>query len=166
MNYLKLVINDQVLEKYEQYYFFIHPKASKKPIENPYSPTLNSWMVMKRPMANSLKQRWKDFIIWFVDNQGYTNLHIEECDMKFSTYYKTNRRHDVDNSVPKFILDGFTESGLLVDDDSKHLKSLTLQCFVDKDYPRTEIEIENIKLEEILDGKNQKEIHQQSDEDK
>lgn len=100
---------------------------------------------MKRPMMNALKQKWKDFIVWFIKNQGYANLHIEECEMKFTTYYKTNRRHDVDAGTPKFILDGFVDSGLIVDDDSKHIKSLTLECYVDKENPRTEIEIINIK---------------------
>ena len=61
--------------------------------------------------------------------------------MIFTTYYSTNRRHDVDNSTPKFILDGFSESGLISDDDSTHLKKLTLICNVDKDNPRTEIEV-------------------------
>ncbi len=96
---------------------------------------------MKRPMMNALKQKWKDFIIWFIENQGYTNLLIENCEMKFTTYYKTNRRHDVDAACPKFILDGFAESGFIIDDDNKHLTKLTLECGVDKDNPRTEIDI-------------------------
>lgn len=37
--------------------------------------------------------------------------------------------------------DGFVESEFLVDDDSKHITSLTLECYVDKDNPRTEIEV-------------------------
>ena len=96
---------------------------------------------MKRPMMNALKQKWKDFIQWFIENQGYTNLRIDKCDIQVKTYYKTNRRHDVDNSVIKFVLDGFVESGFIIDDDSKHITSLTLECYVDKDNPRTEIDI-------------------------
>jgi hypothetical protein len=138
---IKLVITNDTLSEYEKYYFKRHPKASKKPIENPYHPTMNQWMIMKRPMMNALKQKWKDFIIWFIENQGYTNLLIENCEMKFITYYKTNRRHDVDAACPKFILDGFAESGFIVDDDNKHLTKLTLECGVDKDNPRTEIDI-------------------------
>ena len=136
---IKLVIDNNTLSEYEKYYFKIHPRASKKPIENPYHPTINQWMIMKRPMMNALKQRWKDFIIWFIDNQGYSNLHINKCEMIFTTYYKTNRRHDIDNSAPKFILDGFSESGFINDDDITHLVRLTLQCAVDKENPRTEI---------------------------
>jgi hypothetical protein len=141
MNELKLVITNDTLIEYEKVYFKKHDRAKKKPIEHPYHPSINQWMIMKRPMMNALKQKWKDFIIWFVENKGYTNLHIEKCEITFTTYYSTNRRHDIDNSTPKFILDGFSESGLIADDDSTHLYKLTLQCGVDKDNPRTEIEI-------------------------
>lgn len=138
---IKIVIDNSTLTEYEKYYFKQHPRATKKPIANPYHESINQWIIMKRPMMNALKQRWKEFVCWLIDNQGYSNLRIEKCDIQVKTYYKTNRRHDVDNSVIKFILDGFSESGFIVDDDSKHVKSLLLECFVDKENPRTEIYI-------------------------
>ena len=138
---LKLIINNSTLEEYEKYYFSIHKKATKKPIAHPYHESINTWMIMPRPMMNALKQKWKDFIVWFIDNQGYTNLRIEKCEILISTYYPTNRRHDTDNSCPKFIIDGLCKGGFLVDDDSKHLQKLSLQCFVDSDNPRTEIDV-------------------------
>lgn len=134
-----LTIDNSILEKYERYYFNLHPRARKKPIEQPYHPSINEWMIMKRPMMNALKQKWKDFVIWLVENQGYANLHIVKCRLIFTTYYKTNRRHDIDNSVPKFILDGLSESGFIIDDDSSHITELVLRCAVDKENPRTEI---------------------------
>lgn len=136
---IKLVIDNTTLSNYENHYFKLHSRASKKPIDTPYHPTINTWMIMKRPMMNALKQKWKIFIKWFIENQGYSNLHIEKCEMKFITYYKTNRRHDIDNSCPKFILDGLAESGFIVDDDSNHITSLSMECYVDKENPRTEI---------------------------
>lgn len=90
---------------------------------------------------NALKARWKDFIVWFIEQQGYTNLRIEKCELVFATYFNTNRRHDVDNTCPKFILDGLCESGFIVDDDSTHILSLKLMCGVDREHPRTEIDI-------------------------
>lgn len=143
-NIIKIIITTDTIIEYNKYYFANHPKAKKDPIENPYHPLMNQWMIMKRPMMNALKQKWKDFTKWIIHNQGYTNLHIQKCEMKFSTYYKTNRRHDVDAACPKFILDGFSESGFIVDDDHTHLCKLTLECFVDKDNPRTEIEVKII----------------------
>jgi len=103
---------------------------------------------MKRPMMNALKQRWKDFIVWFVDSQGYTNLRIKKCEMQFDTFYMTDRRHDVDNSVPKFLIDGLCQGGFIVDDDSKHILSLTLKCHVDRQRPRTEITITIYEMED------------------
>ena len=134
-----LVIDNKVLLEYEKHYFKLHPRAHKSPITQPYHPSINQWMIMKRPMMNALKQRWKDFMVWFVKYLGYENLGIQECEMKFITYFKTKIRHDPDNHTPKFILDGLAESGFIVDDDSKHLKKLTIECGYDKENPRTEI---------------------------
>lgn len=53
------MIDNSTLEEYEKYYFKQHPRASKKPIENPYHPTINQWMIMKRPMMNALKKNGK-----------------------------------------------------------------------------------------------------------
>lgn len=136
---IKLTIDEQVLQGYEKYYFALHPKASKRPIAHPYHESINQWMIMKRPMMNALKAKWKDFIVWFIDQQGYTNLRIEQCELTFKTYFGTGRRHDVDNTCPKFILDGLCESGFIEDDDSTHIQRLTLMCGVDKEHPRTEI---------------------------
>lgn len=136
---IALVIDNDVLDKYAEYYFSIHPKAKKKPIQHPYHESINFWMIMKRPAMNCLKQKWKDFIKWFVNEQGYANLHIEKCEICQTIYYQTNRRHDLDNTVPKFVLDGLVESGMVVDDDSKHITKLTLQCGVDGERPRTEL---------------------------
>lgn len=90
---------------------------------------------------NALKQKWKDFIVWFVKTKGLSNKRIEKCKMKFVSYFPTNIRHDCDNYVPKFILDGLVEGGLVVDDDYKHIQSLTLEGDIDKSRPRTEITI-------------------------
>lgn len=141
MEHVKFVIDRGTLEEYEKYYFARHPKAKKKPIPNPCHESINQWMIMKRPMMNALKQKWKDFIVWFIEDQGYANLRIEKCEMAFYAYYGNNRRHDIDNSCPKFIIDGLCDSGFVVDDDWRHITKLTLQCGVDEDCPRTEIDV-------------------------
>lgn len=78
---------------------------------------------------------------------GYDGLMLDHFRMTVITYMKTRRRADCDGTVPKFILDGFSEAGFIVDDDYKHLVSLTLQMGYDKDNPRTEIIINTIDLE-------------------
>ena len=69
------------------------------------------------------------------------NKKLDNFDITITVFFDTKRRHDVDNQVPKFILDGFTEAGFIVDDDEKHLHSLTLKTGYDKENPRTEIEV-------------------------
>ena len=69
------------------------------------------------------------------------NRQLDNFDIVLTVYFNTKRRHDVDNQIPKFILDGFTESGFIIDDDEKHLHSLTLKTGYDKENPRTEIEV-------------------------
>ena len=146
MQVIKLVINNAALEDYEKVYFAKHPRAKKKPIAHPYHESINQWMIMKRPQMNALKQRWKEFVAWFIENSEHKDTHIEQCELRFITYYGTARRHDIDNGCPKFILDGLCENGFIIDDDSKHITSLTMQCFVDTENPRTEIEVYVSKL--------------------
>lgn len=138
---IKLTFDDETLGRYSEHYFELHPRAKKKPIAHPYHESINAWMIMKRPQMNALKQKWKDFITWFIMDQGYANLRISECELSFLVYYATNRPHDVDNTVPKFIVDGLCESGFIVDDDFKHIKKITLEVGIDKSRPRTEITI-------------------------
>ena len=136
------------MERYNNYYFSQHPKARKKQIDHPYHPSINLWSIKPRIQMNVLKQTWKNFIIWFIDDIGCTNLKLDDVDIMYDIYHPTKRRTDPDNYTPKFIHDGFVESGFLLDDDREHLKSLTIRCHVDKENPRTEITIiENNKGE-------------------
>lgn len=140
MNY-EVIIDNNILDKYEEYYFTIHPRAKKRPFINPYHESINTWMIKRRPAMNALKQKWKDFIKWLVEYYGYSELHIDKCEVSQTVYYKSARRHDIDNSVPKFILDGLVDSGMIADDDYKHITKLTLECGVDIDNPRTIINV-------------------------
>lgn len=139
---ISLIIDRSVLDRYTEYYFSIHTRARVVPIPRPFHESINTWMIMKRPQMNALKKKWKDFIVWFVTEMGYSGLNIEKCEITQTIYYDNKRRHDPDNTVPKFILDGLVESGMIVDDDSDHLRQLSLKCGVDKTHPRTELLIQ------------------------
>lgn len=141
---MKLILDNKVLEKYNEYYFKEHPKAHIIPIEHPYHPSINVWFIMKRQAMNALKQKWKDFIKWWIEDLGYQDMKLDKFTMTFTVYFDSRRRHDLDNQAPKFILDGFTESGFIIDDDESHLVTLTYKSGYDKENPRTEIEIEEI----------------------
>ena len=147
MTELNLVLDQKVLDEYNAYYFKKYPRRSKAPIEHPYHESINKWFVMQRPQMNALKQRWKEFCIWWIENLGLSEKKLDQFEMTFTTYMPTKRRIDPDNTVPKMILDGLVESGFIIDDDGRHLRSLTLKTDYDKERPRTEI---NIK---ILDKK-------------
>ena len=138
---IKLVIDNSIIDKYNQYYFSQHPRAKKKPIEHPYHPSINTWMILPRIQMNALKQKWKDFVTFWIREIGLLNKKIFSFYMIFTSFMPTKRRIDCDNTVPKFILDGFSESGFIIDDDGNHLKSLTLKTGYDKINPRTEIEV-------------------------
>ena len=141
MEVIHLTIDEDTLTKYEEYYFSIHKRAKKKPIAHPYHESMNSWMIMTRQAMNNLKQRWKDFTIWFVTEQGYADRKIEKCELCFKLFFPTKRRHDPDNYSQKFFLDGLVESGMIIDDDCNHIKKITTECFTGDDNPRTEITI-------------------------
>ena len=121
---------EELLKKWTDLYFKKHKTARKIPIETPAQPSLNKWIILRRPMMNALKQKYKDFVKFVVDYYGLTDLGISECKCRFITYRKTKRRIDLDNTTPKFILDGLTAecSGVLVDDGIDCIKELTLQA--------------------------------------
>lgn len=135
-----LTIDNDVLSRYNEYYFSVHTKAKKVPIANPYHESINVWMIMKRPKMNAVKGKWKAMMKWFIEEQGYANLLIEKCEITQRVFYPNNRRHDIDNSVPKFILDGLVEGKMIADDDCKHITKLILECSTDIEHPRTELE--------------------------
>lgn len=137
----KINITQNDLEEYAEEYFSQHKRAHKFPIEHPYHPSINTWFIMRRPQMNALKQKWKDFTIWLAKKNGIDGIGLSSFSITFTTYMPTKRRIDPDNTVPKFILDGLTEAGVIVDDDGEHLKSLELCTGYDKSNPRTEIVI-------------------------
>jgi Holliday junction resolvase RusA-like endonuclease len=136
---IKLVIDENTLNDYNNFYFSRYPKRKVPPIDRPTHPSINAWFVMRRPEMNALKGKWKEFIVWFVENEGLSGLKIQGCKMECTSYLKTKIRADVDNMSPKFLIDGLVEAGFIVDDDYKHIHSLTLKIDYDKDRPRTEI---------------------------
>lgn len=141
MKEIKFEITNQTLEKYNEYYFSKHPRAKKIPIEHPYHPSINTWFILPRPQMNVLKQKWKDFGIWLMNDLGYAGMKIENFEIEYITYMPTRRRIDPDNTTPKFLNDALVESGFIMDDDGVHMKSLTLKTGYDKENPRTEITV-------------------------
>lgn len=138
-----LMIDSETLVKYNRYYFNEYPKRKKEPIQSTIPPSLNQWMIMPRMQMNATKQKWKEFGIWLVNFYGCTNLKIEKARVTYIYYFPTRARHDADNYNCKFLGDALVQSGMLVDDDFKHIE-VTYRGFYSKENPRTEIIIEPI----------------------
>lgn len=138
---LLTITNKEVLD-YNAYYLEMHKKRKKPPISKPTHPSLNTWaMVGKRIAANKHKQDWKDFVKHLSIVNGLDGMMLSKYEMEVVTYMPSKRRADPDNYVPKFILDGLVEAGVLVDDDGEHMECLRLKTRYDKENPRTEIYI-------------------------
>jgi Holliday junction resolvase RusA-like endonuclease len=136
---IKIIINNEILKKYSQYYFEKYPRRKKSPISKPIPPSLNQWMIMRRFQMNAQKQAWKEFGEWLFDYYGLRNKNIEKCNIVIEYFFDNKRKHDADNYTPKNLFDSFTVSGLLVDDDFNHIESLTIKGGYSKENPRTEI---------------------------
>lgn len=142
MTILKIVIDKNSVERYRKYYFEIYPRKRVFPIDKPIPQSLNFWMIQKRFKMNALKQNWKEFGIWIINDLNLQNMMIKNCDITFEYYFSSKARRDPDNFVPKNLMDAFTASGLIEDDDFKHVHSLTIKGNVCKENPRTEIIID------------------------
>lgn len=99
-------------------------------------------------MQNNLKQNWKAFVYWWAKKEGIDGWKLEKFKISYKWVFDSNRRHDADNYVfmNKFIADGLSEAEVIVDDAFGQMY-LELDCnkYVEKDNPRVEITIEEIK---------------------
>ena len=138
-NEIKIVIDNDVIDKYYKWYFAEYPRRKKRNIEKPIPPSLNTWMIMPRFKMNTQKQAWKDFGKWLVKYYGYENKKLPKCKIVIEYFFDSKRRRDADNYTPKNLFDSFTVSGLLIDDDFDHVESLTIKGNYSKENPRTEI---------------------------
>lgn len=137
----KITITQDDVDWYNEDYFKSHSKASKKRIKAPCHPTLNWYMTANNIEVNNVKQTWKDFIVKIIEKNQLQDLHIDKCEVVYSTFFEDRRRRDVDNVTPKFIFDGLVESGFIVADDYFHITKLTTICGYDKWNPRIEITV-------------------------
>lgn len=93
------------------------------------------------------KQRWTEAVMWVVLAKEKPKKPFDRARVKITYFFPTNARHDADNYAGKFLLDGLTKAGVIVDDDLKHITT-TIIGKVDKNNPRTEIEVEEMKNDE------------------
>ena len=88
------------------------------------------------------KKKWTEMVVWLTKPQKPPKP-FEHARITITYFFPTEARHDADNYSGKFLLDGLTQGGVIVDDDLKHIET-RIRGEVDKHNPRTEIEIEEV----------------------
>ena len=68
----------------------------------------------------------------------------QKANVTVTYFFKTKARRDPDNYSGKFLLDGLTKAGVIMDDCFDRI-NLILKGDYDKENPRTEIEIEEVE---------------------
>lgn len=126
---IEIEFTEDLLNIWTDKYMKKHPRAKKKPLQFSSHPSLNTWIILKRPSMNALKQKWADFTEFVVDYYGLRDLGIKKCKCRYIVFKDSKRRSDVDNYSPKFIFDGFSaeHSGLIIDDSSDCVEELTIR---------------------------------------
>lgn len=105
-------------------------------------PSLNRFAGRKNEWEyRATKRKWTDAVCWEVKRSGAA---IPEpyplAKVTITYYFPTAGRHDADNYAGKFLLDGLTRAGVIVDDDLKHIRT-EIRGDVDRKDPRTVIEV-------------------------
>jgi hypothetical protein len=144
LNNIKIIVDNKIIEKYNQYYFSKYPKRRKVPIDNPIPPSLNKFTSWKRIQQNSVKQIYKEFVIWLASFYHIDNLMLDKVFITYIYYFKDHRRRDMDNMMlsPKFYNDGLVISRTLADDNANMLEIKFESFKYDKENPRMELLIE------------------------
>lgn len=142
-NELKIIIDKPTVEEYRKVYFKKYPKRKKFPIEAPIPPSLNKFIVWRRPRQNSVKQNWKELIEFIA--YEYYGMMIEDCELEFLFTFGDKRRRDLDNYIStsaKLLQDGLTDAegiGMIVDDDYFHIHRISASARYEKGVTQLEI---------------------------
>jgi len=100
-------------------------------------PSYNEIMRMHYHKRNREVERWAALIAFF-NNKKVKNF--EKAKVKLTYFFPDRRRRDPDNYAGKVIMDGLVNAGIIKDDSFNNVE-LELAGDVDKDNPRTEIEV-------------------------
>lgn len=87
------------------------------------------------------KQEWAQIIAVYC--RPRPEKPLDKVIVRITYYFPTRTRRDPDNYSGKFILDGLTSAGVIVDDSFNNIR-LELDGRHDKENPRTEIIIKEV----------------------
>ena len=149
---IEIEFTEELLEAWTEMWRKKHTRAKKNPIKKSSHPSINEWMILRRPIMNSLKQNWASFTEFVVDYYGLRDLGISHCNCKYIVYKDSRRRSDADNITPKMILDGLSaeHGGVIVDDSSDCIEDLLLKIEYRKGVPGSKIIFYNCEYDKEL----------------
>ena len=114
------------------------------PSLNQFAGRENTWQYREE------KKLWTDAVMWMAKSaKGRPKQPFEKAVVMITYYFSDRRRHDADNYSGKFLLDGLTKAGIIVDDDLQHISTI-IRGDYDKENPRTEISVEEAYHGELL----------------
>ena len=116
---------------------------------NDIPPTNNKYMGNSHNFNEyrRIKEEWHWLIKEVLICVKKPKIPYKKAVVTITYYFKDNRRRDPDNYSGKMILDPLVREGVLQDDSFDNIKLTVQKGGVDKNFPRTEIEI--INLEDI-----------------
>lgn len=85
------------------------------------------------------KDRWKAMVAWLAKAQRPEKPY-EQATVRITYFFPDSRRRDPDNYAGKMLLDGLTAAGVIADDSFSCIR-LVLDGEVDRENPRTEVEV-------------------------
>ena len=101
-------------------------------------PSMNEYAGKNPWVYRKLKSLWRDLVC--VTCVPRPKKAIRKAKIRITYYFAQNRRRDKDNYAPKLILDGLVVAGIIADDNAGML-DVDRAFAVDKEGPRTEIEV-------------------------
>ena len=85
------------------------------------------------------KELWKNWVCFSCIPRP--KRPMEQAKVTITYFFPDMKRRDPDNYCGKMILDGLTAAGIIVDDDFGHIDLTIRRGGVDRENPRTEVEI-------------------------
>ena len=159
-----LRLDREMLDLYLDLYFKEYPRRRKKPIEEPFVPSLNKYLVMNKDARNELKQHWQDFVYVAAKEQGLLNLQLKRCRVKITYVFGNLRRNDIDNRCPKMVFDGLTFCQTWIDDNRFVIPELHFYAKYEKGNQHMIVEIEALPPLEEPKPKAKRKNKKSSDE--
>jgi Holliday junction resolvase RusA-like endonuclease len=91
-----------------------------------------------------MKREYTDLVAWCAKSARLPRF--DQVDMVI-TWYEPNQKRDKDNIMAgqKFILDGLVQAGVLSNDGWKQIGKVTHDFKIDRQNPRVEVELKEIK---------------------